>query len=67
MGHRLDCLCGHHSGVSLLLLRLQKVDFQKEKQKEGQRQGQKCHQHEGRHGWDQNRGTNFNPLLSLIN
>ena len=49
MGHRLDCICGYHPGVSMLLLHLQKVDIQEEKQEEGQRQGQKRHQHEGRH------------------
>lgn len=59
VGHRLNCLCGHHPGVSLLLLCLQKMDIQEEKQKEGERQGQKCHQHEGRHRWGQNRGNDF--------
>lgn len=59
MGHRLYCLCGHHPGVSVLLLHLQKMDIQEEKQKEGQRQGQKCHQHEGRDGWSQNRGKDY--------
>lgn len=54
MGHRLHRLRGHHPGLSLLLLHLQKMDIQEEKQKEGQRQGQKRHQHEGRRGRDQN-------------
>lgn len=49
MGHRLHRVCGYHPGVSVLLLRLQKMDIQEEKQEEGQRQGQKRHQHEGRH------------------
>lgn len=49
LGHRLHRLRGHHPGVSVLLLRLQKMDFQEEKQEEGQRQGQKRHQHERRH------------------
>lgn len=66
MGHRLYCLCGHHPGVSVLLLHLQKMDIQEEKQKEGQRQGQKCHQYEGRHGWSQNRGKDLELLLRKI-
>ncbi|KAA8580314.1 hypothetical protein FQN60_005849 [Etheostoma spectabile] len=56
MGHCLYCLCGYHSGVSMLLLHLQKMDIQEEKQKEGQRQGQECHQHDGRQRRSQNRG-----------
>lgn len=63
MGHRLHCVCGHHPGVSMLLLHLQKVDIQEEKQKEGQGQGQERHQHEGRHGRDQNGGDDFELLL----
>lgn len=59
MGHRLHCICGCHPGVSMLLLRLQKMDIQEEKQEEGQRQGQKRHQHEGRHWRSQNWGRNF--------
>lgn len=59
MGHCLYCLCGHYPGVSMLLLHLQKMDIQEEKQKEGQRQGQKCYQHEGRQRWSQNRGKDF--------
>ena len=59
MGHCLYRLCGYHPGVSMLLLHLQKMDIQEEKQKEGQRQGQKCHQHEGRKRWSQNRGKDF--------
>lgn len=65
MGHRLHCLRGDHPGVSMLLLHLQKVDFQEEKQKEGQRQGQKRHQHEGRDGWSQNRGNDFTETTHL--
>lgn len=49
MGHRLYCICGYHPGVSVLLLHLQKMDIQEEKQEEGQRQGQKRHQYEGCH------------------
>lgn len=65
LGHRLYRLCGDHPGVSVLLLRLQKMDIQEEKQKEGQRQGQKCHQHEGRQGWGQNRGKDFELSLKF--
>ncbi len=66
MGHCLYRLCGYHPGVSVLLLHLQKMDIQEEKQKEGQRQGQKCHQHEGRQGWSQNGGKDFELLLLKI-
>ncbi len=66
MGHCLHCLRGYHPGVSMLLLHLQKMDIQEEKQKEGQRQGQKCYQHEGRQGWSQNRGKDFELLLLKI-
>jgi len=64
MGRRLHRLRGHHPGVGVLLLRLQKMDIQEEKQKEGQRQGQKRHQHDGRPGRSQDRGKDFE-LLSL--
>lgn len=64
MGHCLHCLRGYHSGVSMLLLHLQKMDIQEEKQKEGQRQGQECNQHDGRQRWSQNGGKNFE--LSLL-
>lgn len=60
VGHRLHRLCGHHPGLSMLLLHLQKMDIQEEKQKEGQRQGQECHQYERRQGRSQNRGNEFN-------
>lgn len=63
MGHRLHRLRGDHPGASVLLLRLQKMHIQEEKQKEGQRQGQKCHQHDGRQGRRQNRGNDFELLL----
>lgn len=63
MGHCLYCLRGDHSGVSMLLLHLQKMDIQEEKQKEGQRQGQECHQHDGCQRWSQNRGKDFELLL----
>ena len=59
MGHCLYRLCGYHPGVSMLLLHLQKMDIQEEKQKEGQRQGQECHQHDGCQRWSQNRGKDF--------
>lgn len=49
MGHRVYCICGYHPGVGVLLLHLQKMDIQEEKQEEGQRQGQKRHQYEGCH------------------
>lgn len=66
MGHRLHRLRGHHPGVGVLLLHLQKMDIQEEKQKEGQRQGQERHQHEGREGRRENRGKDFKLLLLEI-